>query len=56
MNIIGEVLIGVVYLAIVFTLVRPTSPAAGVIQTLGTALTGVVGSVTGYNQIGAIGL
>lgn len=48
MNVLGEVLIGVVYVAILFTLVRPGSPAAGVVKTVSTALVGVVKSVTGY--------
>lgn len=48
MSTIGEILIGVVFLAIVFTLVRPKSPAAAVVKTLSTALIGVVGSTTGY--------
>lgn len=50
MSLIAEILIGVLYLAIVFSLVRPTSPAAGVIKTVGDALTGVVGAVTGYTS------
>ena len=49
-RIIGEVLIGVIYIAIVFMLVRPGSPASDSIKTVGTALTAVVGSVTGYKQ------
>lgn len=56
MKIAGEVLIGVIYVAIVFSLVRPGSPAATVVQTVSNALVGVVGSATGYNQFGGINL
>lgn len=52
MNIVGEVLIGVIYLAIVYVLVRPGSPAANAIKVVSGALVGVVGSVTGYTQVG----
>lgn len=45
---IGELLIGVVYLAIVFSLVRPQSPASGIIENVTNALVGLVGVVTGY--------
>lgn len=54
MKIGGEVLIGIIYLAIVFALVRPGSPAAAVVKIVSNALIGIVGSVTGYNQIGAV--
>lgn len=49
-NVLGEFLIGSIYLAIVYALVRPGSPAAGVVQTVGNALVSVVGSATGYHQ------
>lgn len=44
---------GAVYLAILYALVRPGSPAAAVVKTVSTALVAVVGSATGYNQNGA---
>lgn len=50
---ITELIVGAVYVAIVYSLVRPSSPAASVIQTISQALIGVVGSATGYNQIGS---
>lgn len=56
MKIVGEVLIGVIYLAIVFTVVRPGSPAASVVKTTSNALIGVVGSTTGYNTFGGVKL
>lgn len=52
----GEVLIGVIYLAIVYALVRPGSPAAGAVQTISNLMIGVVGNVTGYNNVGGITL
>lgn len=51
----AQFLAGALYVAILYTLVRPGSPAAGAIKTVGSALTAVVGSATGYNQIGGIG-
>lgn len=56
MKIAGEVLIGIIYLAIVYSLVRPGSPAAATVKTVSNALIGVVGSATGYNQFGGISL
>lgn len=47
-----EFLVGVLFLAIIYSLVRPGSPAANVVQTISTALVAVVGSATGYNQSG----
>lgn len=55
-GIIGEFLIGVVYLAIIYSLVRPDSPASGVVKTVSNALIGLVGTVTGYTQVGGIPL
>jgi xanthosine utilization system XapX-like protein len=55
-GLIGEVLIGVIYLAIVYSLVRPQSPAASVIKTVSNALIGIVGTVTGYTQVGGLTL
>jgi xanthosine utilization system XapX-like protein len=52
--VITEFIVGVVYIAIVYSLVRPSSPAAGVIKTVSDAMVGLVGSATGYNQIGAL--
>jgi hypothetical protein len=54
MKILAEFLVGVVYLAIVYSLVRPGSPAAATIKVISTTLVDIVGSATGYNQIGAI--
>jgi xanthosine utilization system XapX-like protein len=54
-NGVTEFLVGVIYIAIIYALVRPTSPAAGVVQTISDAMVGVVGSATGYNQLGGIG-
>jgi hypothetical protein len=51
---ITEFLIGVVYLAIVYSLVRPGSPAAAVIKTISTSLSGVIGSATGSETIGSL--
>ena len=51
---ITEFLIGVVYVAIVYALVRPGSPAASVITSISRALTGVVGSATGSTTLGSI--
>jgi len=42
--------VGVIYLAILYALVRPGSPAAAVVQTISSAMVAVVGSATGYNQ------
>lgn len=55
-RIAAEVLIGVIYLAIVYVLVRPGSPAATAVKTITGALVGVVGSVTGYSQVGGTSL
>jgi hypothetical protein len=52
--VITNFVVGAVYLAIVYSLVRPNSPAAGAIKNVSDALIGVVGSATGYNQAGAI--
>lgn len=54
MRIAAEVLVGVIYLAIVFSVVRPGSPAADAIRTINNAMVGVVGSATGYNEFGGI--
>jgi hypothetical protein len=55
-RIIGEFAAGALYLAVVYALVRPGSPAAAVVRTVTDALTGIVGSATGYNQAGGITL
>ena len=49
---IGSFLVGALYLAIVYALVRPGSPAAGIVKTISDALIGVVGSATGAYQTG----
>lgn len=48
MTIVWEVLIGALYLAIVFAVVRPGSPAASAVSQISNALVGVVQTVTGY--------
>lgn len=53
-KILGEFLIGVLYLAIVYALVRPGSPAATVVHTISDALIGVVANVTGYSELGGL--
>lgn len=50
---LGELFIGIIFLAILFSLVRPYSPAASVVQIVSSALVAVVGSATGYNQAGS---
>lgn len=45
---IGEVFIGAVYVAILFSLVRPGAPSSGLISSVSSALVGLVGTVTGY--------
>lgn len=49
---VTQVITAVVYLAIVYALVRPGSPAAGAVQNLANAIVAVVGSATGYNESG----
>lgn len=49
-----EFVVGIVYVAIVYALVRPGSPAADVIKAITDALSGVIGSATGYNQAGSL--
>ena len=51
---VTEFLIGAIYVAIVYSLVRPGSPATSVITTITQALTGVIGSATGSNTIGSL--
>lgn len=53
MNLIGEFIVGALYLAVVYALVRPGSPAADTVKTVSDALIGVVGNATGYYQTGA---
>jgi hypothetical protein len=45
---IGELLIGSVYVAILFSLVRPGAPSSSLIASVSSALIGLVGTVTGY--------
>lgn len=51
---LGEFLVGVLYVAILYALVRPNSPAANVIKIISNTLIAVVGSATGYNDLGAL--
>jgi xanthosine utilization system XapX-like protein len=50
---ITDFIVGAIYVAIIYSMVRPHSPAAGAVKNISDALIGVVGSATGYNQIGA---
>jgi hypothetical protein len=50
-----DFVVGALYLAILYALVRPGSPAAAVVKTISSALVAVVGSATGYNQSGGSG-
>lgn len=45
---VGELFIGAVYVAILFSLVRPGAPSSGLITSVSSALIGLVGTVTGY--------
>lgn len=49
---LGDFLIGIVYLAMLFVLVRPGSPAAGAVKNISNTLIWIVGSATGYTQTG----
>ena len=49
---LGEFAVGVLYIAILYALVRPGSPAAAVVKTVSDALIGIVGNATGYYQTG----
>lgn len=44
---ITEVVVLIVYLAVVFTLVRPGSQGPGLVTASGNALSGLIGSATG---------
>lgn len=46
-----EVIIGAVYIAIIFTLVRPNSKGPAVVNSILDALTDLVKSTTGYGSI-----
>ena len=48
-----EIIVLIVYLAIVFTLVRPNSQGPGLVSAFGSSLSGLIGSATGggtFNQ------
>jgi hypothetical protein len=50
---ITEVIVLVIYLAIVFTLVRPNSQGPGLVNAFGSSLSGLISSATGggtFNQ------
>jgi hypothetical protein len=50
---ITEIIVLIVYLAIIFTLVRPNSQGPGLVTASGTALTGLISAATGggsFNQ------
>jgi hypothetical protein len=53
---IGEILVGVIYIAILMSLVRPQSKGVALIQSIENLIIGLVGSVTGYNDFGGIQL
>lgn len=46
---IGDVIIGAVYLAILYSLVRPGSKSAALIADISKVLISVVGATTGYD-------
>jgi hypothetical protein len=48
---VWEIIIGVVYVAIIFTLVRPGSKGPAVVNSVLDALTDLVKSTTGYGSI-----
>lgn len=53
MNKFTELLILVIYLAIIFTLVRPNSQGPGLVKAFGSAFSGIIGAATGggtFNQ------
>jgi hypothetical protein len=53
MNRFTEILILIVYLAIVFTLVRPNSQGPSLVSAVGSAFSGLISSATGggtFNQ------
>lgn len=53
MKSVTEVLVLIVYLAIVFTLVRPNSQGPGLVSAFGSSLSGLISSATGggsFNQ------
>lgn len=50
---ITDFLVGTVFVAIVYTLVRPGSPAADAVHTISNALIAVVGTVTGAQTTAA---
>jgi hypothetical protein len=50
---VTEIIVLIVYLAIVFTLVRPNSQGPGLVEAFGTSLSGLIGAATGggnFNQ------
>lgn len=50
---VTEILVLIVYLAIVFTLVRPNSQGPGLVTAFGSSLSGLIGAATGggtFNQ------
>lgn len=50
---ITEIVVLIVYLAIVFTLVRPNSQGPSLVKAFGTSLSGLIGAATGggsFNQ------
>lgn len=49
MSLFWDFVVGVVYVAIVYTLVRPNSAAADTIKIITSAMTGLVRSTTGYH-------
>lgn len=53
---IKEFITGVIFVAIIYSLVRPGSPASTAIENIFKAMVAVVGSATGYNTFGDIKL
>ena len=52
MSLLPEFLTGILYLAILYVLVRPGSPGANIIKTLFSTLVAVVGEATGSSALG----
>lgn len=53
---ITEFVVGIIFVAIVYSLVRPGSPAAEAINNIFKAMVAVVGSASGYNTTGDVKL
>lgn len=56
MKLTAQFITGTIYVAILYMLVRPNSPAATTIQTVSNALIAVVGNATGAQNLGGVNL